>query len=108
MEIYGNPRDLHFVIQGNGETKYAFAVNRGSGHYYKPMLSTTPFFATREEAVGEIRNILHTVLTHFQVPTTASHEPDDPKLLGPHLVNWVMRELDNQNEVETSQAPAAL
>ncbi len=58
LELFTNPYDLEVTIAQQGG-KYAFVIARGPGRERgKLMLSTSPVFASAEEAVSEVKQVL--------------------------------------------------
>lgn len=114
LEIFSNPQDLYiFIGQKDGSDKFAFAISRGPGHNFKPMLSTTPFFETEEVAIDEIKKILEQVreaatkeledeksmASQFLKPE--GMEIDQSKMLNQELIDRIVEELKKSKSVNT-------
>jgi len=58
LEIFSNPNDLEISIKQEGGGTFSIEISRGPGHNFKLLLTTTPFPATKEDAVAVVVEIL--------------------------------------------------
>ena len=116
LEIFSNPYDLCIAFGRKNEgDKYAFAICRGPGHNYKPMLSTQPFFEKAEDVIDYIKQLLE--LAH-KTASDAAKDPaslfsqffnpdgdpiDESKILTPDLIKRVLDELEKNQKVDTTE-----
>jgi hypothetical protein len=106
LEMFTNPGDLEITVKRAEENgQFALSITRGLGHNYKPMITSTPYFATAEEAIKEVRRILgdtHKALMRdfeergsfpAQYLKPDSCELDPAKVLNPELIERILIEL---------------
>lgn len=106
LEICTNPLDLHITItQEKPEAKFAIGIYRGPGHNFKPMITSTPFARTAEEALNSIQNVLETakeaMMKEFadrkSIPSRylnpATQEIDPSRVLTSELITQILDEL---------------
>lgn len=103
LEIYSNPADLQIFVGEDAETKeWGFAITRGPGHNFKPILSSQPFAKTLAEVVDGVRTLLQNVCIMVEKETF----PGDPSTcLTPELINRIGEDLLRNKVANTFEMP---
>lgn len=114
LEIFTNPGDLEITIgQEKEEEKFAIGIFRGPDHNFKPMLTSQPFFETREDAIKVVEGILQTVheaaTKEFkdsrslasQYLNPNGQEIDQSRVLNQGLIGRIIEELRAHGKVST-------
>ena len=80
LEVFTNPYDLFISIgQEKDGGKYVFVIMRGPGHDFKPLISTTPFFGSAEDAVKALE--LNLNLMSMAARTAFANKKGDMEIL---------------------------
>jgi hypothetical protein len=120
LEMFTNPGDLEIAIgRANEGEKFSLNICRGPGHHYKPMITSTPYFDTVEEAIKEVKRILgdtHKALmkdfeergsfpAQYLKPDGQGIDPE--KVLNPELIERILAELREHQVASTHKMLAA-
>ncbi|MCH8748153.1 hypothetical protein IH781_00220 [Patescibacteria group bacterium] len=112
LEIFTQPKDLHFSVGEDGGT-WGFAITRGPGHSFKPLLTAQPVFDDMDQAVKDVGDILaaicETCRAELDDKTSLSAQvlnPDNRSLeeatvLTAELIEWILQELRANRKVGT-------
>ncbi len=120
LGIFANPFDLQITIgQPAGGVKFAFGIFRGPIHCFIPMLTSTPFAETLEDAIQEVDEILRAVHEYVaksladpanpvaQLLNPEGAEINPAAVLNPELIARILGEL-RLHQVANTYAMRAL
>jgi len=116
FEIFTNPGDLEFTIVEDTESgKFSIGIFRGSGHNYKPLITSRLFAESIEVAAEQIRELLETASTYVRkefddrksLPSRLLNPDgraiDETKVLNPELIGRIIAEVKQNRSASTCQ-----
>lgn len=114
IEIFTNPGDLEIVIkQIDGKGLFAISICRGPGHRYKLLLTSEPFWETKEAAVLFVGEILQAAATIsraeledpdssiFRILNPEGGKIDESLILNQDLIDRILNELRINSHAST-------
>lgn len=121
IEIFTNPGDLEIVIeQIDGKGPFAIGICRGPGHRYRLLLTSKPFWETKEDAVLFVGETLQSAASIsraeledpessiFRIFNPDGGKIDESLILNQDLIDRILEELRRNNRASTCDMFAAV